>query len=84
MRTVSKKRAKQLRAYKKVRDQYMFLHPNCVRCKREASEIHHKKGRMGELLTNTKYFISVCRECHHFIETNPVAAKMFGYSLDRL
>jgi len=85
MKRLSTKRAKQNYEYKKIRIQFLLDHPLCEVCeKQESSEIHHKKGRIGELLTNTNHFLSVCRNCHRWIEEHPKMAKAFGYSESRL
>jgi hypothetical protein len=86
---VSQKQLDRLKAYKKVRDKYMAEHKHCEAliasvCTHKATELHHKAGRTGELLTNTDYFLAVCSGCHHFIETHPQYAKENGYSVDRL
>lgn len=77
-----------LREYKKVRENYLSKQINCEAelsgCNFEANQIHHKKGRMGNLLIDDKYFLAVCGNCHHWIENNPVQAKELGFSLDRL
>lgn len=86
----SKKRLKQESEYSKVRKEYLLSHEECEVCKQEgqviqqATEIHHKKGRIDTLLTNKKHFLAVCNECHQFIELNPVWAKENGYSENRL
>ena len=49
-----------------------------------ATEIHHKKGRVGDLLLDTRFFLAVSREGHRKIEENPAWAKENGFSLDRL
>lgn len=74
--------------YTTVRKQYLTEHKTCeanlTGCKKHAEDIHHKKGRIGKLLTDTAHFIAVCRHCHHLIEENPVMAKEKGLSLSRL
>lgn len=87
----SKKRAKEERDYSTVRKEYLEEHPICEVCIREnnpykypATEIHHKKGRIGPLLTDSRYFLAVCRDHHEFIENNPKWAKLKGYSINRL
>jgi hypothetical protein len=52
-------------------------------CWRDASQIHHKKGRIGELLLDERYWMSVCHKCHDYIEKHPEWAKEKGYSLNR-
>lgn len=86
IRPRSKKRAVGERAYKKLRDKYLTEHAICevAHCGCWASEIHHKKGRIGDLLTDTKYFLAVCRSHHLYIELHPEDAKKHGYSLSRL
>lgn len=48
------------------------------------TDVHHKKGRIGSLLLNQKYWLAVSREGHQKIEENPEWAKEMGYSLNRL
>lgn len=50
----------------------------------EATEIHHKKGRVGDLFLDTNFWLAVSREGHTHIEENPEWAKENGYSLNRL
>lgn len=84
---VSEKLAANLKVYKTVREEFLARHPICQAkisgCTKEAVQIHHKKGRIGELLTDNRYFLAVCHNCHHHIELNPVEAKQNGWSLDR-
>lgn len=86
MKKVSDKQAKRLREYAKVRKKYMSEHDICEvkECNRTATDIHHRKGRIGSLLTDTVYFMAVCRQCHRIIEDSPHYAKENGYSLNRL
>ena len=48
------------------------------------TDIHHKKGRIGDLFLDTKYWVALSREGHQHVEDNPEWAKENGYSLDRL
>ena len=50
----------------------------------KTTEIHHKKGRVGSLFLDVRYWLAVSREGHKKIEENPVWAKKEGYSLSRL
>lgn len=72
--------------YKKARAKYLLAFPYCevVTCNSLADQIHHKKGRIGSLLTDSDFFLAVCAECHKKIEENVTWAKENGYSLDRL
>lgn len=88
MRKVSKKQSANLRQYKKVREAYLEDNPNCEAkisgCSYEATEIHHKKGRIGNLLQDDTNFLAVCRNCHRWIEEHPKEAKELGFSKSRL
>lgn len=79
MRKVSKKRAEQNRAYKKVRDQFMESNPFCERCGNFSTDNHHKNGRNGERLLDVDYFMSVCRSCHIYIHENPKESREKGW-----
>jgi len=86
IKAVSEKRKSQNKEYTKVRKQFLIEHPRCqVRgCNKVSEEIHHRRGRTGDLLTDPKFFLAVCRDHHMEIEQDPVWAKEQGYSLSRL
>lgn len=48
-----------------------------------ATQVHHKKGRIGKLLTDIRFFLAVSDEGHDKIERNPEWARDMGYSLLR-
>ena len=50
----------------------------------KTTEIHHKKGRVGSLFLNTKFWRGVSRKGHLKIENNPEWAKENGFSENRL
>ena len=80
----SKKRSKQEGRYSYLRKEYLRQNDRCECCNLMATEIHHKKGRVGKLLTDVEFFMSVCRACHETIELHPDWAKEKGYSISRL
>lgn len=49
-----------------------------------ATDIHHMKGRIGELLLDESNWLPVSREGHQKIELNPKWAKEMGFSDFRL
>lgn len=53
-------------------------------CGRRATEIHHKKGRIGFLLIDLRYFMAVAEPCHKKIERSPAWAKEKRFSVSRL
>lgn len=86
MNKVSDKQSKRIAEYVKVKDDYLRLNPWCEMhgkpCK--ACDIHHAKGKIGSLLTETKFFVGVCRPAHNWIHDNPTLALRDGYSFSRL
>lgn len=79
----SDKRAKQEKEYRTLCE--VFLKGKiCPITGEPATEVHHKKGRIGKLLTDVRFFLGVTRKGHKYIEEHPEWAKKMGYSLDRL
>lgn len=85
---VSEKQLLRLKEYRKVRDEYMKNNPYCQArldyCQVKSTDLHHKAGKIGKLLSDERYFLAVCRTCHERIERHPAMAKELGLSLDRL
>lgn len=50
----------------------------------KATQVHHMKGRIGELLLDQRYWLPVSDSGHKEIELNPEWAKAEGFSLSRL
>lgn len=84
IKQVSSKHAAELQEYHKVRAEYLAKHPNCEIFPDElATEIHHRRGRLGAFLTNTRYFMAVGANAHRLIHANPAWAHQQGYLLSR-
>lgn len=83
---VSKKRARENREYLRLKRDYLEANMDCFIpfCSEMATDIHHMRGRVGTLLTDTQYFRSVCRLHHDKIHQNPEWAREQGYMLDRI
>jgi AMMECR1 domain-containing protein len=88
IRPVSKKRQGEMDEYSKKRLAFLALHNNCqaklVGCTGKATDVHHKAGRVSENYLNIQTWLAVCRQCHTWIETNPLEAKELGFSESRL
>lgn len=82
--TRSKKRIAQEKIYSQLRKAFLNKNSICPITGEKTTDIHHMKGRIGELLINTRYWLAVSREAHILIEQNPEWAKKQGYSLSRL
>lgn len=84
IRPRSVKRSKQETEYRRIRVKFLEDHPKCaVYPELDSTEIHHMKGRIGKLLTDTRFFLAVSRQGHERIEMNPEWAIENGYSLLR-
>ena len=76
----SVKRAKQEREYLKVRKSFLLSSQSCQAhlpniCSRQVTDLHHMKGRIGDLLTDPTFFLALCRPCHDWIHTHPKDAR---------
>lgn len=47
-------------------------------CQNPTSEVHHKAGRVGNMLRNQAYWLAVCRDCHNWIHGNGKTAEALG------
>lgn len=84
---VSAKQLENLKKYRKIRDEFM-ANKTCEAklngCTGKATDLHHAKGKIGDLLTDKRYFKALCRNCHSYIEVHPDFAKENGFSFNRL
>ena len=84
----SEKKEKLDYLYSIARKQYLERKPMCEArlpgCSLNATDIHHKRGRVGEYYLDTTHFLAVCRSCHTIIETQVEMAKEEGFSESRL
>lgn len=84
IRKVGEKLYKRLGDYKERRRLFLLKHPRCaVFPVLKATEIHHKAGRVGDLLNDERYWLPVSRKGHVEIELNPKWAKDMGFSISR-
>lgn len=49
----------------------------------QATEIHHKRGRVGDLLCNKEFFFAVSSEGHRYIHENTRESYGRGWMLPR-
>lgn len=50
---------------------------------KKATQIHHKKGRVGKLYLDERFWLQVCPGCHAFAESYGNAAVDIGISIRR-
>jgi len=85
----SQKRSKEERLYSANRVLFLQEHPMCQAhlpgiCTKYSTDVHHKMGRIGELLLKIIYWLAVCRACHEWIENHPAEAQEKGFSIKRI
>ena len=83
IRPISKKRAEQLKEYAKLRKEFLRGKMCAVYPHLKATDIHHKRGRVGYLL-DTSTWLAVSRLGHIYIEEHPKEAYEKGWSELRL
>lgn len=83
VKKVSDKRKGENIIYAMKAQAYLNRFPLCECCGDKADCIHHKNGRSNEMLTDIKYFMSVCNSCHAEIHANPQWAREMKYSILR-
>jgi len=85
---VSKKRQGEMDKYTLLRDAFITAKPRCeaklLGCTAMSTDVHHKAGRVGDNYLKVGTWLSVCRNCHSWIEQNPLEAKELGFSESRL
>lgn len=82
---VSDKKLVELAEYRKVRDKWLRENPFCEVCGTPYNlSVHHRAGRIGKLLSDIRFFMTVCTPHHKYIEEHPDWSKARGYSVTRL
>jgi hypothetical protein len=85
----SQKRSKEERLYSAKRVLFLLDFPMCQAniqgvCKGQASEVHHKKGRIGNDLLDETNWLALCHNCHEYVERERTWAMEKGYSIKRI
>lgn len=86
IKKISSKMSKLNSEYSKLRKKFLDDKPMCeahvFKCTLKSTDVHHKKGR-GKYHLDTSTWLSLCRNCHNWIENNPENAKELGFSENR-
>ena len=65
---------------------YGLFHPYLrlvSKCNADMTDVHHMKGRVGDLYTDTRWMVGLCRPCHDYVEAHPEWAREVGLSASR-
>jgi hypothetical protein len=85
----SQKRSKEERLYSAKRVLFLLEFPMCQAniqgvCKGQATECHHKKGRIGNDLLDETNWLALCHNCHEYVENHREFAMEKGFSIKRI
>ena len=75
--------------YMPIRDKYLALHPICecswfgAICTHPATDVHHTRGKLGELRFDPRWFLATCRACHSRIDARRDDARKNGLLAQR-
>lgn len=75
IRSVSLKRQRELREYRKLRDAFLKEMWFCQRCGSLATCVHHWAGRRGKQLLVVKDFRASCDDCNFWAKNHPKEAR---------
>mgnify|MGYP000851014786 FL=1 len=86
MRSVSKKRAAELRKRRRIVERMKADGPVlCQRCGRLADDLHERLSRArGGSITDPENLIPLCRDDHRWVTEHPIEAEQEGWSCSAL
>lgn len=88
IKKISKTRGELLKIYKPLSAQYKIDNPLCKinspDCTMFTQGVHHKKGKIGELLIDATFFMPACNSCNDYVETHDAWARQKGFKLSRV
>jgi hypothetical protein len=65
--------------YNKRKRIHLRAFPNCKRCGEKGTDLHHSRGRTGQLLIMAEFFQTLCFACHRWVHDNPKEAAKTGF-----
>lgn len=83
IRREAPRRARENRSYRLSRRVFLAEHPRCEfpsGCVQPATEVHHRKGRVGALLLDQSHWSALCRDHHAWVTEHPAEAVAMGIS----
>lgn len=81
---VSKRRRREGALYQTARLTFLAFHPSCERCGAPATDVHHRRGRVGADYLEPTVWLATCRVCHEWIHAHPAEAYERGWSDRRI
>ena len=82
LKPVSKKRAERLKIYSELRKEFL-KGKICPVTGKQATEVHHLKGRENDRLNDGEFWLAVSRDGHRYIHNNPKESMEKGWLLPK-
>jgi hypothetical protein len=84
LRTRSPRRAEQMAEYRPLARLYLEEHQWCAYpgCTRRSTEVHHRRGRSGERLTDQRWWAASCTPHNLLAETDTGLALSVGWLIE--
>lgn len=84
----SKKETGRIRRYEKARHIVAersngYCEANTPNCRGQLDQVHHRKGRDGDLVDDVDLLLGVCWACHNYIHANPTRSYDRGWMIKR-
>lgn len=84
LRPISDKHREEMKRYMPIRNQHLKENPQCaVYPSLPATQIHHTRGKLGELRFDRRGFRSVSLKGHIWIDNHPEEARKRGLLCER-
>lgn len=88
IRSRAKKETARLRRYDKARHIVAersngYCEANTPDCRGMLDQVHHRKGRDGDLVDDVDLLLGVCWACHNYIHNNPANSYERGWMIRR-
>ena len=88
IKTRSKKETQRLNRYNKARAVVFerangYCEARTNDCRGKMDQVHHRKGRDGDLIDDLDLLLGVCWSCHNHIHANPARSYERGWMIRR-
>lgn len=60
-----------------------YCEANTPHCNGRCEQVHHRKGRDGDLVDNVDLLLGTCEACHRYIHSNPARSYEAGWMIRR-
>lgn len=78
IRRRSKAMAKRMQVYQQQAEEWLGSRMCANGCMSSATQVHHSRGRRGNLLLDKRFWIPLCAQCHRFVHDHPEEARELG------